>query len=79
MILKIKIIKTIFNNLWIVTCIVNAQQNPHYTEYMYNTMVVNPAMLAQQEAQKRHLGRSQWVGIDISTNTIVLSSCSIEE
>jgi hypothetical protein len=46
---------------------------------MYNTMVVNPAMLAQQEAQKRHLGRSQWVGIDISTNTIVLSSCSIEE
>jgi type IX secretion system PorP/SprF family membrane protein len=71
MILKIKIIK---NNFLIicgfVTCIVNAQQNPHYTEYMYNTMVVNPAYAGSTGSlEATLLGRSQWVGIDGSPQT----------
>lgn len=41
-----------------------AQQNPHYTQYMYNMSLMNPAY-AKEEESKLSLGalyRTQWVG-----------------
>ena len=43
----------------------NAQQDPQYTQYMYNTMSVNPAYAGQREVLSiTGLYRTQWVGID---------------
>ncbi|MCV9929109.1 type IX secretion system membrane protein PorP/SprF [Flavobacterium sp. LS1R49] len=53
-----------------VSFIANAQQDPEYTQYMYNTMVVNPAYAGSSgylEAVLLH--RSQWVGIDGAPQT----------
>jgi type IX secretion system PorP/SprF family membrane protein len=47
-----------------------AQQNPEYTQYMYNTMTVNPGYAGSSgtlEASLLH--RSQWVGIDGAPQT----------
>lgn len=49
---------------------INAQQNPEYTQYMYNTMTVNPGYagsVGTLEATLLH--RSQWVGIDGAPTT----------
>ncbi|WP_296385974.1 type IX secretion system membrane protein PorP/SprF [Winogradskyella sp.] len=42
-----------------------AQQNPHYTQYMYNMNVVNPAYMINEPSiiEVGTLYRSQWVGI----------------
>ena len=43
----------------------NAQQDPQYTQYMYNTQVVNPAYSGSQEVLSFGLlYRSQWVGFE---------------
>jgi type IX secretion system PorP/SprF family membrane protein len=43
--------------------IINAQQAPMYTHYMYNTLSVNPAYAGSREALTlTALHRSQWVG-----------------
>ena len=48
----------------------NAQQDPQYTQYMYNMSVINPAYAGSNEATSLGLlGRSQWVGIDGAPNT----------
>ncbi len=52
------------------TILSNAQQNPGYTQYMYNTMTVNSAYAGSTgslEAVLLH--RSQWVGIDGAPQT----------
>ncbi len=42
----------------------HAQQDPQYTQYMYNTMSVNPAYAGQRDVLSlTGLYRSQWVGI----------------
>src|ERR1017187_5133108 len=42
--------------------ILNAQQAPMYTHYMYNTLVVNPAYAGSRDALTvTALDRSQWV------------------
>lgn len=42
----------------------NAQQDPQYTQYMYNTMTVNPAYTGSPgNLQANLLYRSQWVGV----------------
>jgi len=51
-----------------------AQQSPHYTQYMYNMNVVNPAYAGSKD----HLSfgvlyRNQWVGIDGAPTTFSLS------
>jgi len=49
---------------------INAQQNPEYTQYMYNTMTINPGYagsVGTLEATLLH--RSQWVGIDGAPTT----------
>ena len=35
--------------LWLVSSESNAQQDPQYTHYMYNTLSVNPAYAGQRE------------------------------
>jgi type IX secretion system PorP/SprF family membrane protein len=53
--------------------IVNAQQDPQYTQYMYNTMSVNPAYAGQREVLSiTGLYRTQWVGIDGAPKTQTL-------
>lgn len=49
---------------------VNAQQDPQYTQYMYNTQIVNPAYAGSKEALSFGLLlRSQWVGLEGAPQT----------
>lgn len=51
-----------------------AQQDPQYTQYMYNTMAVNPAYAGSRgHTVLTALGRFQWVGFDGAPNTQNLS------
>lgn len=68
-----KIIYTILLTLFIINGI-NAQQDPQYTQYMYNTMSVNPAYAGSNgHTIINLLGRTQWVGIDGAPDTQTLS------
>jgi type IX secretion system PorP/SprF family membrane protein len=50
---------------------VKAQQDPQYTQYMYNTISVNPAYTGQREVLSvTGLYRTQWVGIDGAPKTV---------
>ncbi|WP_309642473.1 type IX secretion system membrane protein PorP/SprF, partial [Flavobacterium sp.] len=43
----------------------NAQQDPHYTQYMYNMNVINPAYAGSKENLSFGLlYRKQWVDIE---------------
>ncbi|MDO7174222.1 type IX secretion system membrane protein PorP/SprF [Mariniflexile sp. AS56] len=54
-----------------------AQQNPQYTQYMYNTMSVNPAYTGQRDVLSiTGLYRTQWVGIDGAPKTQTFSAHS---
>ena len=70
-----KLIAFMITVLIIVLCgKVEGQQDPEFTQYMYNTMSVNPAYAGS----KKHtvfniLARSQWLGIDGSPETQTLS------
>lgn len=49
---------------------INAQQDPQYTQYMYNTQVVNPAYAGSREVLSFGLlGRTQWVGFEGAPKT----------
>ncbi len=53
---------------------INAQQDPQYTQYMYNTQVVNPAYAGSMEALSLgFLYRSQWVGLEGAPKTFTFS------
>lgn len=48
----------------------SAQQNPQYTQYMYNMSVVNPAYAGSKDAVSMGaLYRKQWVGLDGAPET----------
>lgn len=50
------------------------QQDPHYTQYMYNMEIINPAYTATNEATMATLlARSQWVGIEGAPKTATFS------
>ena len=54
-----------------------AQQDAQYTQYMYNTININPAYAGNRDVLSLFaLHRSQWVGIDGApiTNTIAINS-----
>jgi type IX secretion system PorP/SprF family membrane protein len=52
----------------------NAQQDPHYTQYMYNMNVMNPAYAGSKENLSFGLlNRRQWVGIEGAPTTYSLS------
>ena len=51
-----------------------AQQDPHYTQYMYNMNLLNPAYAGSNESLSiGFLGRTQWVGLDGAPKTATLS------
>lgn len=51
-----------------------AQQDPQFTQYMYNTMSVNPAYVGSKgHGMIVGLGRTQWVGFDGAPDTQTLS------
>lgn len=53
---------------------VNAQQDPQYTQYMYNMNVVNPAYAGSKEALSLGLlYRSQWVNVNGAPETATFS------
>lgn len=53
---------------------VYSQQDPHYTQYMYNTMSINPAYAGFKEyAFISALARTQWVGLEGAPKTQGLS------
>lgn len=57
----------------LLTIEVNAQQDPQYTHYMYNTMSVNPGYAGQRDVLSiTGLYRTQWVGVDGAPKTITL-------
>ena len=50
-----------------------AQQDPQYTHYMYNTTVINPAYAGSRGAMSIFgLHRSQWVGLEGASTTSTL-------
>jgi len=52
----------------------HAQQDPQYTQYMYNTMSVNPAYVGSKgHGTITGLGRTQWVGFEGAPDTQTLS------
>ncbi|WP_347069398.1 type IX secretion system membrane protein PorP/SprF [Flavobacterium sp. WV_118_3] len=53
---------------------VNAQQDPHYTQYMYNMNVMNPAYAGSKESLSGGiLYRQQWVDLKGAPKTATLS------
>ncbi|HLP65103.1 type IX secretion system membrane protein PorP/SprF [Flavobacterium sp.] len=63
--IRIKMVLSLF-----VVSSITAQQNPEYTQYMYNTMTVNPGYTGSTGSlEALLLHRSQWVGIDGAPTT----------
>lgn len=53
---------------------VQAQQDPHYTQYMYNMNVVNPAYAGSKESISGGLlYRQQWSGLEGAPKTATFS------
>ena len=53
---------------------VTAQQDSQYTQYMYNTMMINPAYAGSRDCTSIFaLYRNQWVGLDGAPKTASLS------
>jgi len=79
MLKRINVMKSISSLvLMIVLCVLSlntqAQQDPHYTQYMYNTMSVNPAYSGSRgHGVITALGRTQWVGFEGAPDTQTLS------
>ena len=62
----------LISGLTIVDCF--SQQDPQYTQYMFNTMSINPAYAGSKEDLSiTALARSQWVGISGAPQTQTLS------
>ena len=55
--------------LLLVGLAATAQQDPQYTQYMYNMSVINPAYSSVNKAKVGALYRAQWVGIDGAPTT----------
>lgn len=78
-IFSMKITSKIINRYFLICVILTAisakaQQDPQYTQYMYNTLTVNPGYTGSPgylEATLQH--RSQWVGIDGAPTTQALT------
>lgn len=69
-----RIIKICFFLIVIGLVELNAQQDPHYTQYMFNTMSVNPAYAGSRgHGVFTVLGRAQWVGFTGAPDTQNLS------
>ena len=62
--------KWILGLILLASNIVNAQQEPTYTQYMFNTQTINPAYAGTWESMGfMVLAREQWVGFDNAPST----------
>lgn len=72
-----KTIKTVVLPLFMLLSICNqsySQQDPQFTQYMYNTMSVNPAYTGSKGYTViTAIGRTQWVGLSGAPNTQTFS------
>jgi type IX secretion system PorP/SprF family membrane protein len=74
---KVMILKHKINQLLIVlfliSTVVYSQQDPQYTQYMYNTMSINPGYAGSLDHMVINaLHRSQWVGLEGAPKTQTL-------
>lgn len=68
------VLKLISICVFCVITTIQAQQDPQYTQYMYNTTSVNPAYAGSRgNPVITAIGRMQWVGFDGAPNTQNLS------
>ncbi len=68
------ILKTAISLLILLSIEVSAQQTPHYTQYMYNMNVINPAYAgARADISIGLLARQQWVGVEGTPETETFS------
>ncbi|NAS10537.1 PorP/SprF family type IX secretion system membrane protein [Poritiphilus flavus] len=57
-----------------LSLIVNAQQEAQFTQYMYNTVIINPAYAGSRGCMSFNtLYRSQWVGLEGAPKTVFFS------
>jgi type IX secretion system PorP/SprF family membrane protein len=73
--------KQLYNGYIIILALlsftVNAQQDPQYTQYMYNTVNVNPAYAGSREVLSLFgMYRTQWIGLEGAPDTGVFSANS---
>ncbi len=55
-------------------CKLNAQQVPHYAQYMYNMQVLNPAFVGHKsDLNATLLSRGQWINVDGAPETVTFS------
>ncbi len=72
--MKIQLRYTCLVAVLLGTFMVSAQQDPQFTQYMYNTLSVNPAYAGSRgHLTALLMHRSQWVGINGAPNTQVLA------
>jgi type IX secretion system PorP/SprF family membrane protein len=72
MILRKKLFLTVLITLYSI--ISTAQQIPHYTQYLYNMQVINPAAVgARSDLNMSVLTRQQWAGIEGAPTTNTFS------
>jgi len=61
----------------LLTGVVYGQQDPHYTQYMYNQNILNPAYAGSRgDLSIGMLARTQWVGIEGAPDTQTLNISS---
>ena len=68
--------KTIFIFLFSILLVIKgfAQQDPQYSQYMFNPLVLNPAYAGSREVMSAVLlYRNQWVNLDGAPNTLTAS------
>src|SRR5690554_4415721 len=66
--------RVLLSSLFLVVFSSYAQQDPQYTQYMYNTINVNPAYAGSRGVLSVFgLYRTQWVGLDGAPDTGVFS------
>jgi len=72
--MNIKLKSILFLLLTFIVSKSNAQQDPQYTDYMFNPLTVNPAYAGSRgHLALTALHRTQWVGIDGAPQTQTLS------
>jgi type IX secretion system PorP/SprF family membrane protein len=67
--------RSILSALVMCWCIIGfAQQRPHYTQYILNNYILNPALSGiENYTDLKISGRDQWVGLDGAPRTVYLS------
>jgi type IX secretion system PorP/SprF family membrane protein len=73
--LYLKMSLLVVNVVLLATFESSAQQKPQFTQYMFNTLVINPAYAGADEALSvTFIDRHQWVGVDNAPTTQTLSA-----